>query len=206
MAKYKGSTCKLARREGRDLFLKSGVRALTSKCNLEVPPGQHGQRRSRLSEFGTQMRQKQVLKRMYGVSERQFRNYYKKAAKKKGSTGEILLQFLESRLDNVVYRAGFASTRAEARQLVSHKAIAVNAETVNIPSFVLAAGDVVEVREKAKSQDRIQASLELSEQRVSSEWLDIDKKIMKVIYKSIPERSELPSDINEHLVVELYSK
>lgn len=206
MAKYIGPKCKLSRREGTDLFLKSGARAITSKCNLDSAPGQHGQRRGRLSEYGAQLRQKQVLRRIYGVLERQFRNYYKKAARKKGSTGELLLSFLEVRLDNVVYRAGFAATRAEARQLVSHKAIAVNGATINVASYSVKAGDVIEVREKAKAQGRVKAALDLAEQRTPCEWLDVDKTAMKAIFKAVPDRSELPSDINENLVVELYSK
>jgi small subunit ribosomal protein S4 len=206
MAKYIGPKCKLSRRAGTDLSLKSGARALTSKCNLDTAPGQHGLRRGRLSEYGTQLRQKQILRHMYGVLERQFRNYYKKAAKKKGSTGELLLGFLECRLDNVVYRSGFAATRAEARQLVSHKGIAVNGRTTNVPSFSVAPGDIIEVREKAKAQGRIKAAQDLAEQRAPCEWLDIDKQAMKATFKAVPDRSELPSDLNENLVVELYSK
>ncbi len=206
MAKYIGPKCKLSRREGTDLFLKSGVRALTSKCNLDTAPGQHGQQRGRLSDYGVQLRQKQLLRRLYGVLEKQFRNYYKKASKRKGSTGENLLKILEQRLDNVVYRSGFASTRAEARQLVNHKAIAVNGQVVNICSYTVEAGDIVEVREKSREQSRIQAALELSEQRPASEWIEVDAKSFKATFKSVPERSDLPADLNEHLVVELYSK
>jgi small subunit ribosomal protein S4 len=206
MAKYTGPKCKLSRREGTDLFLKSGVRALSSKCKAETAPGQHGLRRGRLSEYGTQLRQKQLIRRLYGVLEKQFRNYYKKAAKKKGATGEVLLSLLEARLDNVVYRSGFASTRAEARQLVSHKAIKVNDKIVNIASFSVTPGDVVEVREKARSQGRIQAALELAAQRQDCEWIDVDTKNMKATFKALPERSELPAELNENLVVELYSK
>jgi small subunit ribosomal protein S4 len=206
MAKYIGPKCKLSRREGTDLFLKSGVRSYTSKCHSETAPGQHGQKRGRLSEYGTQLRAKQMIRRLYGVLEAQFRNYYEKASKRKGSTGEILLELLEGRLDNVVYRAGFASTRAEARQLVNHKSIKVNGHVVNIPSFGVSSGDLIEVREKAKKQNRIHASLELAAQRTPCEWLDVDTKEMKVIFKTVPQRSELASEINEHLVVELYSK
>ncbi len=206
MAKYTGPTCKLARREGTDLYLKSGVRALSSKCKADTIPGQHGARRGRLSEYGTQFRQKQLIRRLYGVLENQFRNYYKKAAKHKGSTGENLLSLLEKRLDNVVYRSGFGSTRAEARQLVNHKAIMVNGQTVNIASFDVTPGDVIEIREKAKKQGRINAALELAEQRTACEWIDVDTKTMKATFKTVPERSELPAEINEHLVVELYSK
>ncbi len=206
MAKYRGPTCKLSRREGTDLFLKSGVRALHSKCKADVVPGQHGQRRARLSEYGVQLRQKQLIRRLYGVLERQFRNYYKKAAQKKGATGENLLSLLEVRLDNVVYRSGFASTRAEARQLVNHRAIVVNGKTVNIPSYKINPGDVVAVREKAHSQGRVQAALELAEQRSSCEWIEVEANAMRATFKSLPERSELPAELNEHLVVELYSK
>lgn len=206
MAKYTGPKCKLSRREGTDLFLKSGVRPLSSKCKADTAPGQHGLRRGRLSEYGVQLRQKQLIRRLYGVLEKQFRNYYKKAAKKKGPTGENLLSLLEARLDNVVYRSGFASTRAEARQLVSHKSIKVNDKVVNIASFSVAPGDVVTVREKAKKQGRIVAALELAEQRQDCEWIDVDTKAMQAIFKNLPERSDLPSELNENLVVELYSK
>ena len=174
MARYIGPKCKLSRREGTDLFLKSGVRALDSKCKLESPPGVHGQRRGRLSEYGTQLREKQKVRRIYGILERQFSNYYKEAARLKGATGENLLQLLERRLDNVVYRMGFGATRAEARQLVSHKAISVNGKTVNVASFLVSPGDVVAVREKAKNQLRINGSLELAAQRGSVEWLEVD--------------------------------
>src|SRR5690554_6041326 len=206
MARYRGPTCKLARREGTDLFLKSGVKPLESKCKLEVPPGGPGQRRTRLSDYGLQLREKQKLRRMYGVLERQFRNYYKKATGLKGSTGENLLQLLECRLDNVVYRMGFAATRAEARQLVSHKSIMVNGELVNIPSYQVKAGDVIEVREKAKKQLRIQNALELSKQMGRVDWVEVDEKALKGTFKSVPERGDLLPDINENLVVELYSK
>lgn len=206
MAKYRGPKCKLSRREGTDLQLKSGVRDHKSKCRSEVAPGQHGARRGRLSEYGGQLRAKQVIRRIYGVLERPFRNYYKKAARKKGSSGEVLLQLLESRLDNVVYRMGFGSTRAEARQLVNHKSIAVNDKIVNIASYSVAPGDVVSVREKAKKQARIVAALELAQQRSIPEWIEVDVKEMKGTFKAIPERSELPKELNEQLVVELYSK
>ena len=206
MAKYTGPKCKLSRREGTDLFLKSGVRALDLKCKADAPPGQHGQRRGRLSEYGVQIRQKQLIRRLYGVLEKQFRNYYKKAAQRKGATGENLLSLLESRLDNVVYRSGFGSTRAEARQLVNHKAIMVNGETVNIASYTVNPGDIIEVREKAKQQSRVQAAIEFAEQRTACEWIDVDAKAMKATFKALPERSELPAELNEHLVVEFYSK
>ncbi|WP_185267432.1 30S ribosomal protein S4 [Halopseudomonas xiamenensis] len=206
MARYIGPKCKLSRREGTDLFLKSGVRALDSKCKLESPPGVHGQRRGRLSEYGTQLREKQKVRRIYGVLERQFSNYYKEAARLKGATGENLLQLLERRLDNVVYRMGFGSTRAEARQLVSHKAISVNGKTVNIASYLVSPGDVVAVREKAKNQLRINGSLELAAQRGQAEWLQVDAAKKEGVFKSLPARSDLYADINENLIVELYSK
>jgi small subunit ribosomal protein S4 len=206
MARYIGPVCKLSRREGTDLFLKSGVRALDSKCKADTVPGVHGARRGRLSEFGTQLREKQKVRRMYGVLERQFRNYYKEADRLKGATGTNLLTLLESRLDNVVYRMGFGSTRAEARQIVSHKSILVNGQTVNIPSYNVAAGDVITIREKAKSQLRIKSALELAAQRTACEWVDVDAAKMEGTYKSAPERSELSAEINEQLIVELYSK
>lgn len=207
MARYIGPTCKLARREGMDLSLKSPARGLDSKCKLDKPPGQHGDsRRQRLSDYALQLREKQKVRRMYGVLERQFRNYYKEAARQKGATGENLLQLLEGRLDNVVYRMGFATTRAEARQLVSHKAVLVNGRTVNIPSYQVKATDVVSIREKARKQVRIQDALALAEQYGFPEWVEVDSKKMEGVFKSVPERSDLPADINESLVVELYSK
>ena len=206
MARYIGPVCKLSRREGTDLFLKSGVRALDSKCKAETIPGVHGARRGRLSEFGTQLREKQKVRRMYGVLERQFRNYYKEADRLKGATGTNLLGLLESRLDNVVYRMGFGATRAEARQIVSHKSILVNGQTVNIPSYNVEAGDVISIREKAKSQLRIKSALELAAQRAVCEWVDVDASKMEGTNKSAPERSELSAEINEQLIVELYSK
>jgi small subunit ribosomal protein S4 len=206
MARYLGPKCKLSRREGTDLFLKSGVRPLESKCKLDVPPGGAAQRRPRLSDYGMQLREKQKLRRMYGVLERQFRNYYKKAAQLKGSTGENLLQLLEGRLDNVVYRMGFASTRAEARQLVSHKGIEVNGRVVNIPSAQVSAGDAVGIREKAKKQLRIQNALEIASQIGLPDWVDVDSKKMMGTFKTLPERQDILPDINENLVVELYSK
>ena len=206
MARYLGPKCKLSRREGTDLFLKSGVKPLEAKCKLEVPPGGPGQRRPRLSDYGIQLREKQKLRRMYGVLERQFRNYYKRAARGKGSTGENLLRMLESRLDNVVYRMGFASTRAEARQLVSHKGIVVNEKIVNIPSFQVKAGDKVAVRQRAKEQTRIKAALDIATQVGVPDWVEVDDKNMEGVLKSLPEREEILPDINENLVVELYSK
>jgi len=207
MARYLGPKCKLSRREGTDLFLKSGVRPLDSKCKLETPPGTTaGARRGRLSDYGLQLREKQKLRRMYGVLEKQFRNYYKKAAQRKGSTGENLLRMLEGRLDNVVYRMGFASTRAEARQLVSHKAITVNGHVVNIPSYQVKAGDAVSVRDKAQKQTRIQSAMEISTQMGLPDWVEVDEKKLSGVLRSLPEREDILPDINENLVVELYSK
>ena len=206
MARYLGPKLKLSRRAGTDLFLKSGVRAIDSKCKIDTAPGQHGARRGRLSDYGVQLREKQKVRRMYGVLEKQFRNYYKEAARLKGNTGENLLQLLEQRLDNVVYRMGFASTRAEARQLVSHKAIMVNGQVVNIPSFNVSAEDVVSVREKAKKQARIVAALELADQREKPTWIEVDSSKMEGTFKRVPERTDLSAEINEQLIVELYSQ
>lgn len=206
MARYIGPTCKLARREGTDLFLKSGVRPLESKCKIDSVPGQHGNRRGRISDFGLQLREKQKLRRMYGVLERQFRRYYQEAARRKGSTGENLLQLLETRLDNVIYRMGFASTRAEARQLVSHKAIEVNGELVNIPSYQVKAEDEITVREKARKQLRVQSALETAKEVGFPAWIEVDEKKMAGVFKSAPDRGDIHPDINENLVVELYSK
>lgn len=206
MARYIGPKCKLSRREGTDLFLKSRVRTIESKCNMEKQPGQHGERQRRQSDYGGQLREKQKLRRIYGILERQFSNYYKKAAQQKGATGENLLQLLESRLDNVVYRMGFGSTRAEARQLVGHKSVVVNGKIVNIPSFQVSAEDVVSVREKSRKQLRVQSALALAEQHGFVDWVEVDTKSMSGVYKRIPERTDLPADIQEHLVVELYSK
>lgn len=206
MARYLGPTCKLSRREGTDLFLKSGVRPLESKCKAETAPGQHGARRGRLSDYGVQMREKQKVRRIYGVLEKQFSNYYKAAAGQKGATGENLLRLLESRLDNVVYRMGFGATRAESRQLVSHRSITVNGRTVNIPSFKVAPGDVVAVREKAKNQLRITQAITLAAQRGESVWVEVNATKLEGIFKSYPDRTDLSSEINESLIVELYSK
>ena len=205
MARYIGPKCKLSRREGTDLGLKSRVRALDSKCNMEKVPGQQGERRRRQSDYGLQLREKQKVRRIYGVLEKQFRNYYKKAAQKKGATGDNLLKLLEGRLDNVVYRMGFGSTRAEARQLVSHKAILVNGKTVNIASYQVSPEDVVSVREKSRNQVRIQNSLALAEQYEFPEWVEVDAKGMSGTYKRVPDRAELPAEITEQLIVELYS-
>ncbi len=206
MARYLGPKLKLARREGTDLYLKSGVRPLDSKCRAETAPGQHGARRSRLSDYGVQLREKQKVRRLYGILERQFRNYYKKADRQKGATGENLLRLLEGRLDNVVYRMGFGATRAEARQLVSHRGIAVNGQPVNIPSYQVRAEDVVSVLDHAKGQLRIQAALQLAAQRGPVEWVEVDAGKLSGTLKRIPDRGELPSEINENLIVELYSK
>jgi len=206
MARYIGPKCKLSRREGTDLFLKSGVRALDSKCKAETVPGVHGARRGRLSDYGLQLREKQKVRRIYGVLEKQFRGYYTEAARRKGATGENLLQLLECRLDNVVYRMGYGSTRAEARQIVSHRQITVNGAVVNVPSYQIQAGDIVAVREKSKNQLRIKAALELAAQRAPVEWLEVDGAKMEGTFKTLPERSDLSSEINEHLIVELYSK
>jgi len=206
MARYLGPKLKLSRREGTDLFLKSGVRAIESKCKIDTAPGQHGARKARLSDYGLQLREKQKVRRIYGILEKQFRNYYKQAARIKGNTGENLLQLLESRLDNVVYRMGYATTRAEARQLVSHKAIVVNGSVVNVPSYKVSAEDVVAIREKSKKQGRIVAALELAEQREKPTWIEVDNKAMSGVYKSNPERTDLSAEINEQLIVELYSK
>jgi small subunit ribosomal protein S4 len=208
VARYIGSKCRLCRREGTKLFLK-GEKCYTAKCAIEnrpFPPGQHGQRRTRLSDYAGQLREKQKVRRIYGVLEGQFRSYYKEADRRKGSTGENLLQLLESRLDNVVFRMGFGVSRTEARQLVRHNGITVNGKKVNIPSYQVKSGDVVAVAGKAKEQLRVKASVELSQQHGVAEWLEVDAKKFEGTFKSIPERSELSGDINEQLIVELYSK
>ncbi|MEO7773270.1 MAG: 30S ribosomal protein S4 [Steroidobacteraceae bacterium] len=207
MARYTGPTCKLSRREGTDLFLKSGSKPLESKCKLQVPPGGiKSERRQRLSDYGLQLREKQKLRRMYGVLERQFRNYYHEAARRAGATGETLLKLLECRLDNVVYRMGFAVTRAEARQLVSHKAITVNEKPVTIASYQVKAGDVVQIREKSKKQLRVQSSLTVAAQVGFPDWLEVNDKEMRGVFKAVPGRDDVLPDINENLVIELYSK
>ena len=206
MARYLGPKCKLSRREGTDLNLKSGVKPFDNKCRSKSAPGQHGAKRGRLSDYGLQLREKQKVRRSYGVLEKQFRNYYKKASKSKGNTGENLLSYLEQRLDNVVYRMGFAATRAEARQLVSHKAFHLNGSIVNIPSYQVQPGDELEVREKSKSQLRIKSALDLASQREACEWLEVDSKTLKGVFKSVPDRTDLSAEINENLIVELYSK
>lgn len=208
MARYIGSKCRLCRREGEKLFLK-GEKCYTSKCAIEnrpFPPGQHGQRRTRLSDYARQLREKQKLRRIYGVLENQFRLYYKEADRLKGSTGENLLQLLECRLDNVVYRMGFGVSRTEARQLVRHNGITVNGQKVNIPSYSVKPGDVVAVADKSREQLRVKSSVEVAQQRGVAEWIDVDAKKLEGVFKARPERSELPAEIQEQLVVELYSK
>jgi small subunit ribosomal protein S4 len=206
MARYLGPKCKLSRREGTDLLLKSRARPIESKCQIDKPPGEHGSRPKRLSDYAGQLREKQKLRRIYGVLERQFRRYYREATRGKGSTGERLLQLLECRLDNVVYRMGFGCTRTEARQLVSHRAVTVNGKTVNVPSYQVMPNDRVGIREHSRKQLRIQDALNVAEQVGFPEWVEVDAKKMEGVFKAVPERSELPSDINEQLVVELYSK
>jgi len=209
MARYIGPTCKLARREGVDLSLKSPARALDSKCKLEQKPGQHGatMRRGKLSDYATQLREKQKVKRIYGLLERQFRNYYKKASNRKGNTGENLLQLLETRLDNVVYRMGFAVTRPSARQLVSHRGVTVNGQVVNLPSYQVKSGDVIALSEKAQKQLRVQESLNVAQTMdLTPSWVEVDQKKFSGVFKAVPDRSDLPADINEALIVELYSK
>lgn len=208
MAKYIGAKCRLCRREGEKLFLK-GEKCFTAKCPVEkrsFPPGQHGQRRGRMTDYAGQLREKQKLRRIYGVLEQQFRNYYAEASRAKGSTGEDLLKLLESRLDNVIYRMGFAASRSEAKQLVRHNGIKVNGNRVNIPSFQVKPNDIITVHEKANAQLRIQASVDFALQRGFPDWIEVDTKKKQGIFKRMPERNDLPSDINEHLVVELYSK
>ena len=206
MARYTGPRCKLSRRERMDLSLKSGVRSLDSKCKLDQAPGMHGARRGRETEYGLQLREKQKVRRIYGILERQFKNYFKKATRLKGSTGENLLKLLERRLDNVVYRMGFGATRAEARQLVTHRAILVNGKVVNIPSYLVSPGDVVSIKDSAKKQLRIQSSLTLAQAKPSCDWIETDVAGLTGSFKRVPDRADLPPDINEQLIVELYSK
>jgi|TARA_X000000950_G_scaffold186823_1_gene226125 small subunit ribosomal protein S4 len=205
MARYRGPRLRLSRREGTDLFLTTGTRAIESKCKLENKPG-NAQSRKRLSDYGTQLREKQKVKRMYGLLEKQFRNYYLKAANAKGNTGENLLNLLESRLDNVVYRMGFAVTRAEARQMVSHKAVSVNGNCVNVPSYNVLPDDIVSIRNKNKQQLRIKAAADLSKSREALSWLDVNLEELEGKFVNFPDRSELSADINENLIIELYSK
>ncbi|WP_417252211.1 30S ribosomal protein S4 [Castellaniella sp.] len=207
MARYTGPKCKLSRREGTDLFLKSARRSLDSKCKLESKPGQHGRTSgSRTSDFGLQLREKQKLKRMYGVLEKQFRRYFEEAERRHGNTGETLIQLLESRLDNVVYRMGFGSTRAEARQLVNHRAIELNGHTADIASMLVKAGDVVSIREKAKSQNRIKEAFDLASGNGLPQWVEVDSSKLSGVYKQAPDRVDVAHDINESMVVELYSR
>lgn len=206
MARYLGPKLKLSRREGTDLFLKSGVRPLDSKCKAETIPGQHGAHRGRLSDYGVQLREKQKVRRTYGVLEKQFRGYYKEAARLKGATGENLLQLLECRLDNVVYRMGFGCTRAESRQLVAHKSITVNGVVVNIASYQVSEGDTVAIRAKAKAQLRIKSALDLAAQRTAIDWVSVDTSKLEGTFSRKPEREDLSAEINESLIVELYSK
>ena len=206
MARYLGPKCKLSRREGTDLLLKSRARPLDSKCRIDKKPGIQGARPGRMSDYALQLREKQKLRRMYGIMEKQFRRYYKEAARQKGSTGENLLQLLECRLDNVVYRMGFGCTRNEARQLVSHKTIMVNGRGVNIPSYQVRPEDTVAVRERSRQQLRIRDALNVAEQYGLPDWVEVNGKTMEGVFKAVPERSELPAEINEQLVVELYSK
>ena len=206
MARYLGPKCKLSRREGTDLFLKSRARSLESKCQIDKIPGEQGSKAKRLSDYAVQLREKQKLRRIYGVLERQFRKYYQEANRRRGSTGENLLKLLECRLDNVVYRMGFGCTRNEARQLVSHKSITVNGKTVNIASYQVRPADIIAIREKSKKQLRIQDALNVAEQYGLPEWVEVNSKKMEGVFKAVPERSDLPAEINEQLVVELYSK
>ncbi|BAH83135.1 30S ribosomal protein S4 [Candidatus Ishikawella capsulata] len=206
MAKYSGPKLRLSRREGIDLFLKSGVQTIDSKCKIDKIPGQHGIRKNRMSEYGMQLREKQKVRRLYGILERQFRNYYKKASRLKGNTGENLLSLLESRLDNVVYRIGFGCTRAEARQLVNHRCILINNRAVNIPSYQISPHDIISIQEKSQNHQRIKVALDLAEQREKPSWLEINRNKMEGICKRKPERTDISADINENLIVEFYSK
>lgn len=208
MARYTDPKCRLCRREGGKLFLK-GEKCFSDKCPVEkrtYAPGQHGERRSRISDYGLQLREKQKLRRIYGILERQFSNYYAEADRRRGNTGENLLKLLEGRLDNVAYRMGFGASRAEARQLVRHNSMLVNGRRVNIPSYQVRPNDIIEVAGVAKEQLRIKGALEAAEQRGVPEWLEVDVKAMKGTFKAVPERTDLPAEINEHLVVALYSK
>ncbi len=207
MARYVGPRCKLSRREGTDLGLKSARRSLDSKCKLDSKPGQHGRTSgARTSDYGKQLREKQKVKRIYGTLERQFRRYFAMASRTKGNTGESLLRLLESRLDNVVFRMGFGSTRAEARQLVSHRSVLINGRVCNIPSAQVRPNDVVTIAEKSRGQARIISSLELAEQNGFPQWVTVDPKKMEGVFKQMPDRADLPAEINESLIVELYSR
>ncbi|MBR7069865.1 MAG: 30S ribosomal protein S4 [Oxalobacter sp.] len=207
MARYIGPKAKLSRREGTDLFLKSARRSLDSKCKLDTKPGQHGVKSgARMSDYGNQLREKQKVKRMYGILEKQFRRYFAEAERRKGNTGDNLMQLLESRLDTVAYRMGFGSTRAESRQIVSHQALMVNGKVVNIPSYQVKPNDVISVREKAQKQTRIIESLNLAEQLGFADWVSVDVKKMEGTFKRLPDRSEFAQDVNESLIIELYSR
>jgi small subunit ribosomal protein S4 len=207
MARYLGPRLKLSRREGTDLFLTGAARPLSSKCRHEVPPGQHGHARAaKSSDYGLQLREKQKVRRMYGLLERQFHRYYEEAVRRRGATGETLLQLLESRLDNVVYRMGFAATRAEARQLVGHRAVEVNGQIVDLPSYLVSPQDVLTIRAKARKQPRIRAALDQAKNLGFPEWVDVDDGEYKGVFKAVPQRAALSPDINENLVVEFYSK
>ncbi len=207
MARYLGPKAKLSRREGTDLFLKSARRPIGDKSKFDTKPGQHGRTSgARTSDFGTQLREKQKVKRMYGILERQFRRYFADADRRKGNTGSTLLSLLEQRLDNVVYRMGFASTRAEARQMVSHKAITVNGDSVNIPSYQVKPNDVVAVREKSKKQNRVVEALQLAQQVGMPSWVEVNVEKVEGVFKKAPDRDEFGADINESLIVELYSR
>ncbi|QDL53271.1 30S ribosomal protein S4 [Rhodoferax aquaticus] len=207
MARYLGPKAKLSRREGTDLFLKSARRAIGDKAKFDSKPGQHGRTSgARTSDYGMQLREKQKVKRMYSVLEKQFRRYFEEADRRRGNTGANLLSLLESRLDNVVYRMGFGSTRAEARQLVSHKAILVNGKSVNIPSYMVKTGDVIAVREKSKKQNRIVEALQLAQQVGMPSWVDVNIEKAEGTFKSVPDRDQFGADINESMIVELYSR
>lgn len=206
MARYIGPTCKLSRREGFDLLLKSKSKSLQNKCKIDQRPGQHGAKRNRNSDYASQLRAKQQLKRIYGILERQFRNYYKNADLKKGATGQNLLNILESRLDNLVYRMGFASTRAEARQLVSHRSVLINDRLINIPSYQVKLGDCISIRDKSRKQIRVNEALQFTSQLGFPSWLEVNPTSYSGIFKSFPDRNELSIEVNEQLVVELYSK
>ena len=207
MARYLGPKAKLSRREGTDLFLKSARRSIGDKAKFDSKPGQHGRTSgARMSDYGSQLREKQKVKRMYGVLERQFRRYFEEADRRKGNTGSNLLFLLESRLDNVVYRMGFGSTRAEARQLVSHKAMTVNGKSVNIPSFMVKAGDTIAVRDKSKKQNRVAEALQLATQVGMPAWVEVSVEKTEGVFKSVPDRDQFAADVNESLIVELYSR
>jgi len=207
VARYLGPKAKLSRREGTDLFLKSARRSIGDKAKFDSKPGQHGRTSgARTSDYGIQLREKQKVKRMYGILEKQFRRYFEEADRRKGNTGANLLGLLESRLDNVVYRMGFGSTRAEARQLVSHKAMLVNGKSVNIPSYMVKVGDVIAVREKSAKQNRIAEALQLAQQVGMPAWVEVNADKAEGVFKAVPDRDQFAADVNESLIVELYSR